>query len=282
MKEYSVFEQLTYSTVRIEAANTTGRSTGSAFIIQYEIDGYKCLFLVTNKHVVSGMTFGSFVFTVADADGNPTLKIHRLNVQQFESSWIMHPNSKVDICIMPLGLVLSILDQQHIKVFFRALPISLIPTPTEIENFDAVEEVYMIGYPNGIFDEVNNKPIVRKGITATEYSVNYNGEREFLIDMQVFPGSSGSPVMIIDKSGYIDKHGKMNIGNPRIHLLGIVHAVSQIGTTGVLKQVQIPTATALISNTFIPIGLGWVVKSECLKDFIPIIRDMMKKTGELN
>lgn len=281
MKEYSVFEQLTYSTVRIEAANATGRSTGSAFIIQYEIDGYKCLFLVTNKHVVSGMTFGSFVFTVADADGNPTLKIHRLNVQQFESSWIMHPNSKVDICIMPLGLVLSILDQQHIKVFFRALPISLIPTPTEIENFDAVEEVYMIGYPNGIFDEVNNKPIVRKGITATEYSVNYNGEREFLIDMQVFPGSSGSPVMIIDKSGYIDKHGKMNIGNPRIHLLGIVYAVSQIGTTGVLKQVQIPTATALISNTFIPIGLGWVVKSECLKDFIPIIRDMLNKTGEI-
>lgn len=281
MEEYTIFEQLTYSTVRIEAANSTSISTGSAFIVNYEIDGNNCLFLVTNKHVVKGFEFGTFIFTIADASGNPTLLTHKINVPQFESAWIMHQDPNIDLCIMPLGPILNLLDKQQIKVFFCSLPISIIPTEEEKEQIDAVEEVYMIGYPNGLFDSKNNKPIVRKGITATEFSNNYNGKREFLIDMQVFPGSSGSPVILFDKYGYTDKKGNYYLDKKRIHLMGIVHAVFQKNAQGTLQPIQIPTATTVISNTPIPIGLGIVVKSECLQDFIPTIRNMLNKTGEI-
>lgn len=52
----------------------------------------------------------------------------------------------------------------------------------------------MVGYPDGIWDEFNNQPIVRRGITATHPKNDFNGKGEFLIDAVCFPGSSGSPV----------------------------------------------------------------------------------------
>ena len=72
----------------------------------------------------------------------------------------------------------------------------------------------MIGYPIGLIDEYNNKPIVRKGITATTYNIDYNGKKEFLIDIACFPGSSGSPIFIRrDGLGIAkDSQGKQIIG----------------------------------------------------------------------
>jgi len=44
----------------------------------------------------------------------------------------------------------------------------------------------------------NNLPIVRKGITATTpYFLNYNGKREFLVDIAAFARfHSGSPIFV--------------------------------------------------------------------------------------
>jgi len=44
----------------------------------------------------------------------------------------------------------------------------------------------MIGYPSGLWDTKNNLPIVRKGITATTPYFDYNGKREFLVDIAAF------------------------------------------------------------------------------------------------
>jgi len=63
----------------------------------------------------------------------------------------------------------------------------------------------MVGYPIGLWDEKNNYPIFRKGITATHPANDYNGKSEFMIDAACFPGSSGSPVYIIDELNYVDK-----------------------------------------------------------------------------
>jgi len=57
----------------------------------------------------------------------------------------------------------------------------------------------MIGYPNGLWDHVNNLPLIRRGITASHPGVDYqiegqNGPGVTVIDMACFPDSSGSPV----------------------------------------------------------------------------------------
>jgi hypothetical protein len=68
-----------------------------------------------------------------------------------------------------------------------------IPTPEDLENISAIEDIYMVGYPIALWDPYNVLPLARKGVTATPYKYDFNGKKEFLVDISVFEGSSGSP-----------------------------------------------------------------------------------------
>mgnify|MGYP003291781313 CR=1 FL=1 len=46
------------------------------------------------------------------------------------------------------------------------------------------------------YDKKNNLPLVRTGTIASHPRKDFNGLPQFVIDAQVFPGSSGSPVFI--------------------------------------------------------------------------------------
>lgn len=128
----------------------------------------------------------------------------------------------------------------------------------------------MVGHPNSLWDATNNLPIVRKGITATNYNVDYNGEKKFLVDMAVFPGSSGSPVFIFNKGAYTKKDGEVYLGS-RFLFLGIVAEVFIKSLKGEIKVVPVPTANVKLETvTDIPINLGIVIKAEKLLDFIPL------------
>lgn len=60
----------------------------------------------------------------------------------------------------------------------------------------------MIGYPVGLMDEVNLQPIFRRGVYATNPSLDYMGRKEFLLDIPNNGGSSGSPVFHFDEKMY--------------------------------------------------------------------------------
>lgn len=62
-----------------------------------------------------------------------------------------------------------------------------------------LDQVVMIGYPVGLMDEVNLQPIFRRGVYATNPSLDYMGRKEFLLDIPNNGGSSGSPVFHFDK-----------------------------------------------------------------------------------
>ena len=124
----------------------------------------------------------------------------------------------------------------------------------------------MIGYPNGIWDSVNNKPIFRKGITATHPKFDYNGKKEFMIDAACFPGSSGSPVFILNEGGYRDKKGNTYLGTTRIMLIGVLYAGPQHTATGEVKIINVPTSQIPVSISSIPNNLGIVIKSFRIKE----------------
>ena len=83
-----------------------------------------------------------------------------------------------------------------IDAYFKAITTDFSISNFNIQELTPVEDIVMIGYPIGLIDEVNNKPVVRKGITATDIRLDYNGRKEFLIDAACFHGSSGSPVFL--------------------------------------------------------------------------------------
>ena len=139
-----------------------------------------------------------------------------------------------------------------------------------LSSVDAVEEIIMIGYPNGLWDSTNNMPIVRRGITATNISFDYNGKKEFLIDAACFPGSSGSPVLICNVGAYRDKQGNLNLGSSRVLFVGVLYAGPQLTVTGDIRIVSVPDSQQkAMSVAAIPNNLGYIIKSECILDFVP-------------
>ena len=270
----SISEQLTHSTIRIECVINGGQiSTGTGFLFNFLQQGEVYVpTIVTNKHVVEGSISGSFRFTMADDNGNPLYGQHKVyNISDFQNVWIPHPDPNVDLCIMPTALIFNQLTKEGIKVFHKAIDKSLIFKQDELDNLTALEDVIMIGYPNGLWDTVNNLPIIRKGITATHPRFNFNSKEEFLIDAACFPGSSGSPVFLFNPSGYTDNNGKTMLGAPRIKLLGILYAGTQHTVTGEIRVINIPVRQEQIALSGIPNNLGFIIKAYKLFDFEPIL-----------
>lgn len=131
----------------------------------------------------------------------------------------------------------------------------------------------MIGYPNGIWDAVNNAPILRRGVTATYPRLDYNGKSEFMIDAACFPGYSGSPVFLFKIGAYQIKSGATAIGT-RLKLLGILYAGPQHTATGDLEIVNVPTHQRVVAFSRIPNNLGCVVKAKKLLDFEQILEQL--------
>src|SRR5690606_32118899 len=116
---------------------------------------------------------------------------------------------------------------------------SLIMSDEELDQLTALEDIIMIGYPNGIWDSVNNLPIMRRGITATHPKMDFNGKPEFMIDAACFPGSSGSPIILLNEGSYRTQDSI--VMGSRVKLLGVLYAGPVSTVTGNIQVVNIPT-----------------------------------------
>jgi hypothetical protein len=274
----SLSEQLTYCTTRIECTLSEGRcSVGTGFFFRFlEKEDTHIAALITNKHVVAGAREGRFRLHVADASGAPSRsEWFDVTLDDFERRWITCPDDTVDLCILPIAPLFQAAANQGKLIFLTTLDKSLIPTVEELASLGAIEDVVIVGYPIGLWDSINNQPIVRRGSTATHPAMDYEGRREFLIDAACFPGSSGSPVFLYNFGSYSTRDGGTVIGS-RVKLLGILHAGPVYTTTGEIVVANIPTAQRAIAVSQIPINLGFVIRAERLLEFEPKLEAIVK------
>jgi len=190
----------------------------------------------------------SFIFLVAEVD-------------DFESSWILHPDPNVDLAAFIVGPLINQLNHNGKNIHFIKLPLDLISSHDERKTFSPMEDIIMIGYPNGIWDSKNNLPVIRKGITATHCGIDWNGKPEFLTDIASFPGSSGSPVLLANMNGFTDNKGTAFLGQKRIRLIGILYAGTQHTATGSIEIITAPTSSMPVPITTIPNNIGIVINS---------------------
>ena len=99
----------------------------------------------------------------------------------------------------------------------------------------------MLGFPNGLTDQSSRLPLTRRGITATPLNRRFNGGREFLVDIACYPGSSGSPVFIFDRSSYFDRTTMTFKIGQRLLLVGILFAGPTINQAGSIVLDTVPS-----------------------------------------
>lgn len=265
MQPKTISEQLMFSTVKLVASDG---SSGTGFFFNFDIDGKIYPTLVTNKHVVRDnpnevMTF----FLHLETGNNSSEENYPVTCQ---TEWIFH--SKHDLCFCFINPVLEEVKKITGKnVFYIPNTKSIVATQRKLEALSALEELVMVGYPIGLWDCQNNFPIFRKGYTASHPALDFNQQGIGLVDMACFPGSSGSPIYILNESSYSDKTGSIYIGK-RIILIGILYAGPHYNAQGDLVVTTIPTQQKVFASTPIMTNLGYYVKASELNEFELYIR----------
>ncbi len=183
----------------------------------------------------------------------------------------MHPDPNIDLCIMPIPALLNEYAKTGKKAAFAPFRANEMPDFNNLGIYKPTEDIYMVGYPNGLGDDVHNLPIIRSGITGTPFFIDHNGQPEFLVDCACFPGSSGSPVVIVNEASYSLHKQPLQAGN-RMLLLGILYAGPQYDAQGEIKKYKVPTKKYV--STDIPMNLGYCISSKKLLDFLPILESL--------
>ena len=242
-------ELLSYLTVRLSCVRGDGVvSCGTGFFYDIPNIADKSLYIpviVSNRHVVENTLETIITLTLAGTNSFPSSEVRTLRIDNRAFPWINHPDASVELSVLPLAPVLRHMKAQGNTPFFFSLNSSFIPDEEYLKSITQTDEVIMIGYPGGLWDNVNNQPIFRKGILATSPSKNFGGRREFLIDMPVYWGSSGSPVLLFSEGAFFDR--KKGVGakgvmlGGRLKLLGINYATITNTVTGKVVPVPVPT-----------------------------------------
>jgi hypothetical protein len=245
------------------------RNTGTGFFFEYasRTGGYPVI--VTNKHVIKDADSATLYFHRTPVNGDPDYEhIEKVTFNHhFKNEWILHPDSNIDLAVMPIGSLLHRYEAAGKPLGHSSYTESNIPNQAMEHQISAIEDILMIGYPFGLRDLSNDIPIVRKGITATPPFLDYNGNAEFLCDVPVYSGSSGSPIIIFDPASYSDRFGNTFISS-RLLILGINYATYQKDFKGkLIPSEQLNVLDSFAVSVPIPYNIAIVIKAKKLLEF---------------
>lgn len=249
-----------HATLRVD--NETGKG-GTGFLIIRKISGKKGkVFLVTNKHVIhpnpekrNEARFLTLYVNIRDEEGEVIgTSLQTPLVEDDQKLWRQHPNPNVDV----LAVDVTSLINSHPRLQNQGADYSFFATSEVLKKEQITEgdEVFVIGYPLGLYHARIHSPLVRQGIIATKIGTpiqirfrNSAGEWKrveipgFLVDAAIIPGSSGSPVVLKPMIGR--KIGqKIEMGMAIPYLLGIVSA-TETASIRMMEEYSFPVLAGL-------------------------------------
>jgi len=278
IKPQSISEHLLFSTVRISTKYATGEvGSGTGFIFNLTRPGNKKIsFIVTNNHVVNDTDYGSFFVhesVLIEGKEYPSENSAEVRVPGFKNQWFHHKDKDIDLCAFPIQNLIDESTRINRKVYFSSIGDHDILSDNDLLHLSAIEDVIMVGYPIGLADNVHNLPLLRRGTTATHSGIDFEGRNEGVVDMAVFPGSSGSPILIVNEGSYHDNKGGTLVAGSRVIFLGVLYAGPIWNSKGEITIIDIPTSQQVIANVPIMINLGYYIKA---KEVIKLCEDACK------
>ena len=268
----SFLEQVLFSTLRIELLNDNNKlqGIGTGFLLKADFPENpeeSLLLLVSNRHVFEGSQRFNITFHSRNVASNLP-QLGQTLTCQFTShvfTPFLHPDPRIDLACINIS---SAISQLGSKIYYKFLDKSVFANFTEPE-LDVGQRVIFIGYPENRYDQCHNLPILRSGVTASHPRLNYNGEEQFLIDAQVFPGSSGSPVFLNMKEAQYNR-GQIIIGSGLPYLF-----VGVVSSTMIRNNIVSPLPTSLLGVSQEVIGLGLVFKATALNNLVNLILEQI-------
>ncbi len=196
---------------------------GTGFLLFHDIGFSKgSVYLVTNRHVLPPEGNKQDIqirVVVRQNDGKA--RIDEISVPvvgangRYLPSVRVHPNPSTDVAIIDIGteafgskfqLLIDAITSH------RYLDTSMLATVQNLRsnNIGVGSQVYILGYPAAIFDPRNASPVLRQGVISTDPQEGFSFNQElrrmmsfpehingFLVDSNIYPGSSGSLVVVV-------------------------------------------------------------------------------------
>lgn len=180
-------------------------------------DNIESMWLVTNRHIAlldddntsdpAESVPETLIFWHRETINNHiTVEEYTLSRKELYRRLYVHANQEIDLAVVRIDDL--IYQKQHHgskkgKRFLSPFCITKYDFPENTQiPVEVGDDVLVIGYPHGYYDELNKFPIVKSGIIASKWGANFEGDPCFLIDAKLFPGSSGS--LVITKPTFIN------------------------------------------------------------------------------
>lgn len=245
---------------------------GTGFFVVRSVDENAAMpFLVSNKHVFNASK--QIVIRMKEL-GKDNWKEADANLFDTNDQPLFtpHPNQNIDIAVLPLSG--EYIVQNNLE--FPAFNIDNNALSSEELRENGVEEgstIYMLGFPLGLVPKLSSHPICRLGCIARISEDQIKEQSNILIDIQNFPGNSGSP--IINRPELFSIEGTKCLN--KSVLVGIIH--SYIPYTEQLRSTQTNEIVEIRRENS---GLAYAHPVEFIRDVIDIIYPQTDKTTAQN
>jgi hypothetical protein len=223
-------DQLHYTVARItthyysddEEIDSKIQQTATGFF--YNNIKNRLLFLITNRHVIYDPSKKYLPNAIKltlhtneqDMTQNMEYPIHLY--QRAKPIWRFPNHPDADVVAIPINLH----DFVTHHIICRPFATNNMLTQYKL---DIADDIFIMGYPLGIYDEVHNLPLVRGGTVSSPYPIPWRRHPYFLIEAILQEGTSGSPVITKFKTVWrrVEDNSR-EITAPGIFFLGIVSA----------------------------------------------------------
>ena len=197
-----LYDPISFSTTIIDmfSCGTNTRETHLGTATGFFYTTKSKLWLITNHHVVvnyQNKFYPDKLVIKMHTDLNSLKENREIEIPLYEENNEIWYNFKIDDEILDvIAIDITELINFEQDFFWAFSKENLVPILREVS---VGEDVLIVGYPVGFYDFKNNLPIVKSGTIASTYNILFDDKFQFLIDANLQPGTSGSPVLIRHK-----------------------------------------------------------------------------------
>lgn len=245
---------------------------GTGFFVGRSIEGQEgqvVPFLVSNKHVFKGNNAVVIRMKKKDSEELEVLNVTLKNADG-SLNYTVHEMADVDIAVLQLSA--QVINDHNLNFCcFDIDNLSMTSEELRKNGADVGTIIYMLGYPLGLVNVSSNLPVCRMGCISRMSETQLKEQHNILVDIQNFPGNSGSPIIIRPETTHLE--GTPVLG--KSVLAGIVHEYFPYRETLINSQTK-----EIVEIRSENSGLANVHPVEYIRDIIDKIYPKPKQAAE--